>query len=61
MAEISALGHLDRTDEAKRALARALAIKPDLRVAFVDTALKFKHQRDRQHYMDGLRKAGLPE
>ena len=61
MAEISALGHLDRADEAKRALARALAIKPDLTLAFADTALKIKHQRDRQHYIDGLIKAGLTE
>ena len=61
MAEISALGHLDRTDEAKKALARALAIKPDLSLAIVDIALKFKYERDRQHYIDGLVKAGLPK
>ena len=61
MAEISALGHLGRADEAKQALARARAIKPDLSVDFADTALKIKHQRDRQHYVDGLIKAGLTE
>jgi len=59
MAEISALGHLDRADEAKQALARALAIKPDLSLAFVDSALRFKYERDRQHYIEGLVKAGL--
>ena len=61
MAELSALGHLGRADEAKQALARALALKPDLSVAFVDAALKMKHQRDHQHYIDGLVKAGVPE
>ena len=61
MAELSALGHLGRTDEAKQALAHALALKPDLSVAFVDAALKIKRQRDRQHYIDGLIKAGVPQ
>ncbi len=61
MAEISALGHLGRTEEAGEALARARAIKPDLTIDFVDTALKFKRERDRQHYVDGLIKAGVPE
>ena len=61
MAEISALGHLGRAEEAAQALARARPIKPDLALDFVDTALKFKHQRDRQHYIDGLIKAGVPE
>jgi adenylate cyclase len=59
MVEISALAHLDRTDEAKQALARAVAIKPDISLAFVDTALNFKYERDRQHYIDGFVKVGL--
>ncbi len=61
MAEVSALGHLGRDDEAREALARARAIKPDLSIGFVDVALKFKVAADRAHYVDGLRRAGLDE
>ena len=43
------------------ALERALAIKPDFSPAFIDRVIRFRNPDDRAHYLDGLRKAGLPE
>ena len=36
-------------------------LKPDVSLDFVDQALKFTHASDRQHFVDGLKKAGLEE
>ncbi len=59
--EASALAHLGRIDEARAALERALAIKPDFSPAFFDRVIRLRNPDDRAHYLDGLRKAGLPE
>ena len=59
--EASALAHLGRIDEARAALERALAIKPDFSTAFFDRVIRLRNPDDREHYLDGLRKAGLPE
>ena len=59
--EASALAHLGRIDEARAALERALAIKPDFSTAFIDRVMRLRNPDDRAHYLDGLRKAGLPE
>ena len=59
--EASALAHLGRVDGAHSALARALAIQPTFSASFIDAVLPFKDPTDRDHYIDGLRKAGLPE
>ncbi len=59
--EASALAHLGRIDEARAALERALAIKPDFSPAFIDRVIRLRNPDDRAHYLDGLRKAGLPE
>jgi adenylate cyclase len=59
--EASALAHLGRVDGAHSALARALAIQPTFSASFIDAVLPFKDPNDRDHYIDGLRKAGLPE
>ena len=59
--EASALAHLGHVDEARAALARALTIHPTFSVSFIDTVLPIRSPADRDHYIDGLRKAGLPE
>ena len=53
------LAHLDRTDEARDALARARAVKPDLDTAFFEQILYFKDPAEMAHVMDGLYAAGL--
>ncbi len=60
LAEISALGHLGRSEEAQDAIARARAKKPDVSIAWVDEALPITDARCREIFHDGLRKAGLP-
>jgi adenylate cyclase len=59
--EATALAHLGSLDEARAALARALAVNPAFSVSFIDAVLPFSNPADRDHYIDGLRKAGLPE
>jgi adenylate cyclase len=61
LAEISALGHLGRSDEAHDAIRRARQKKPDVSIAYVDQTLPITDPRCRQTLLDGLRKAGLPE
>jgi adenylate cyclase len=61
LAEISALGHLGRSDEARDAIRRAGQKKRDLSIAYVDQTLPISEPRCRQTFLDGLRKAGLPE
>jgi TolB-like protein/Tfp pilus assembly protein PilF len=56
-----ALAHLDRPDEARAAFAKALELKPDFDTAFVDATYPFRNPDDREYFLDGLRKAGLPE
>ncbi len=59
--EATALAHLGRVDEARAALALSLAIHPTFSVSFIDAVLPFRNPADRDHYVDGLCKAGLPE
>lgn len=40
---------------------RPLAIKPDFSTAFIDRVIRIRNPDDRAHYLEGLRKAGLPE
>jgi TolB-like protein/Flp pilus assembly protein TadD len=61
LAEISALGHLGRSEEARDAIRRARQTKPDVSIAYVDQTLPITDPRCRQTFLDGLRKAGLPE
>jgi adenylate cyclase len=61
LAEISALGHLGRSDEAREAIARAQQQKPDVSIAYVDEMLPITEPLCRQTFLAGLRKAGLPE
>ena len=61
LAEISALGHLGRSDEAGDAIRRAREKKPDVSIAYVAEALPITDQRCGEIFHGGLRKAGLPK
>jgi adenylate cyclase len=54
----AALGQLGRSDEARTALDKAIAIAPDVFRLFVDQRLPWTRQVDYDHMLDGLRKAG---
>ena len=58
--EVVPLAHLDRTDEARDAFTRALAVKHDLDTAFFEQILYFKDPAEMAHVMDGLYAAGMP-
>ena len=60
LAEISALGHLGRSEDACDAIKRALEMKPDASIAYVDEALPITDPHCRETFHEGLRKAGLP-
>jgi TolB-like protein/cytochrome c-type biogenesis protein CcmH/NrfG len=58
---VSSLGHLGRIDEAKRALSELLQRRPDYSCTLVETSFPYRRRKDLEHYLEGLRKAGLPE
>lgn len=58
---LSALGHLDRSDEAKQVLANLLQVKPDFSIATIDDSIRIRNPIDREHLFEGLYKAGLKE
>jgi adenylate cyclase len=55
------LGAAGRLDEAKAAVSRLLASHPDASVSRADKSLPFMHDGLKRRFLDGLRKAGLPE
>jgi adenylate cyclase len=55
------LGTAGRTAEAKAAVARLLASHPEASIRRADQALPFMSAALKARYLDGLRKAGLPE
>ena len=57
----SALGNLGRTTEAHEALEEALRRKPDLSLTYLLKTFPTKYPGGLDPYLDGLRKAGLPE
>lgn len=58
---ICALGHLRRRKEAKRYVEKLLAIEPGFTVKRFGEVYPFTRNCDREHYMEGLRRAGVPE
>jgi adenylate cyclase len=56
----SALAHLDRLDEARRALDEMNEIKPGITIEFVRQHTPVTDTGYMDHLLDGLRKAGLP-
>ena len=58
---IAALGHLGRRAEAKPYIEKLLSLEPGFTVQSFAGMYPFKHDRDRDRYMEGLRLAGVPE
>jgi adenylate cyclase len=56
----AALANLDRIEEAREAVAAALAALPDLSLSYLATTLPTKEPGGLDPYLGGLRKAGLP-
>ncbi len=61
VAELAGLGLLGRTDEARAALTRARRFKPDVTTGFVDLVMPITDPECHALFMEGLRKAGLPD
>ncbi len=59
--EVSALGLLGRTEEARTALERVRQLKPDVTCGFAIQVLPFSQSADREHFLRGLLAAGVPE
>jgi adenylate cyclase len=57
----AALGQLDRREEAKEALERAIAIAPVAFDMYIHTRPPWMRPIDHAHMLDGLRRAGLPD
>jgi TolB-like protein/Tfp pilus assembly protein PilF len=57
--EAAALAQLGRNEEARKALARALVLRPDFAVAARQEYSKWYEPEEIEHLLDGLRKAGL--
>jgi tetratricopeptide (TPR) repeat protein len=57
----AAYAQLGREQDAKAAAAEYLKLTPDFSIARHLEMLQFRRAEDREHYADGLRKAGLPE
>ncbi len=57
----AALGQLGRKEEARDAGAAVLRLLPNFALARHERATPICHEADRRRYIDGLRKAGLPE
>jgi len=57
----AAMANLDRMDEARAALAKALKEKPNLSIAFLKDNMPTKYENGLEPYLAGLRKAGLSE
>ena len=57
----AALAQLGQMDEARKALSAALEAKPDLSIAYLVKTLPTKNPDGLNLYLDGLRRAGLPD
>jgi adenylate cyclase len=57
----ASLAHLGQEDEARGAVAAALEAMPDLTLAYLEKTLPTKEPGGLDRYLEGLRKAGLPE
>ncbi len=55
------LAHLDRSDAAREVFKRVLEITPHVSATGIRGAFHFGRQEALERYIDGMRKAGLPE
>jgi DNA-binding SARP family transcriptional activator/TolB-like protein/Flp pilus assembly protein TadD len=58
---IAALGHLDRHEEAKPHIEKLLSLEPNFTVQRHGQVYPFRQASDREHYLEGLRRAGVAE
>jgi DNA-binding SARP family transcriptional activator/Tfp pilus assembly protein PilF len=58
---IAALGHLGRREEAQAYVDRLRQLEPHFTVAHFGKVYPFRRGSDRERYMEGLRRAGVPE
>ena len=58
---ISALGHLGRLDEACKVLTDVQKERANFSISFVQSTHLISDAKDMDHYLEGLRKAGVPE
>jgi DNA-binding SARP family transcriptional activator/TolB-like protein len=58
---IAALGHLGLREEARSYVDRLLKLEPNFTVAYFGKVYPFAQDSDRQHYLQGLRLAGVRE
>ncbi len=58
---VSALGHLSRIEDAKKAMEELKDAQPQATISFVKECIPITDADCMDHLLDGLRKAGLPE
>jgi tetratricopeptide (TPR) repeat protein len=58
---IASLGHLGRLEEAKPYVDKLLTLEPNFSLERFARVYPIKYDSDREHYMKGLRLAGIPE
>ena len=58
---LAALGHLGRHEEARDVLRRLERVEPGFTVARFIATTPLERASDREHYVEGLRRAGVPE
>lgn len=58
---LAALGRLDRIEEAKPYLDKLLSLEPNFTIAHYREIYPLKRESDLEHYLEGLRLAGVPQ
>ena len=58
---VAGYAHLGRMEEARAALAEFRELEPQASIELLAKALPFKRKENLERFLDGLRKAGLPE
>ena len=52
---------LNRTEEAQKAVKEVLRIDPNFSLKYYAMTIPYKHQENTDKFVEGLRKAGLPD
>jgi hypothetical protein len=58
---VASYAMLGQTSQTSRALNELLTVAPGISIASIKNAIHFKNPEDSEHYVTGLRKAGIPE